>query len=58
VVDSRKCVRLLRLPSLGGENNMSEKVPTGTMNGVTTHVGKSASMCQYQKEAVVIVLQS
>jgi hypothetical protein len=42
VVDSWKCVRLLGLPSLGGERSMSVKVPRGTMNG-TTHVGKSAT---------------
>jgi hypothetical protein len=42
VVDSRKCVKLSRLPSLGGENNMSVKVPRGTMNG-TNHVGKSVT---------------
>jgi hypothetical protein len=42
VADSRTCVRLLRLPSLGSEISMSAKVPKGTMNG-TTHVGESAT---------------
>jgi hypothetical protein len=42
VVDSRKCVRLSGLPSLGGESSMSVKVPRGTMNG-TTHVGENAT---------------
>jgi hypothetical protein len=42
VVDSRTCVRLSGLPSLGGERSMSVKVPKGTMNG-TTHVGESAT---------------
>jgi hypothetical protein len=41
VADYRKCVRLSRFPSLKGENNMSFKVPMGTMNG-KTHVGGSA----------------
>jgi hypothetical protein len=38
----KKCVRLMGLPALEGENNMSVEVPRGTMNG-TTHVGKSAT---------------
>jgi hypothetical protein len=42
VVGSRHYVRLLGLPSLKGENNMSVKMPRGTMNG-TTHVGESAT---------------
>jgi hypothetical protein len=42
VVDSRKCVKLSGILSLGGENTMSVKVPRGTMNG-TNHVGKSAT---------------
>jgi hypothetical protein len=42
VVDSRTCVRLSGLPSLGGESSMSVKVPKGTMNG-TTHVGENAT---------------
>jgi hypothetical protein len=42
VVDSQKCVILSGLPSLKGENNMSVKVPRGTMNG-TTHVGETAT---------------
>jgi hypothetical protein len=43
VVDSRTCVRLSGLPSLGGEISMSVKVPKkGSMNG-TTHVGVSAT---------------
>jgi hypothetical protein len=33
VVDSKKCVRLSGLPSLGGEISMSVKVPRETMNG-------------------------
>jgi hypothetical protein len=46
VFDSRTCVRLTRLPSLGGERNMSVKVPKETMNG-TTHVGENATGRQY-----------
>jgi hypothetical protein len=42
VVDSRTCVRLLGLPALGDENNMSVKVKKGTIIG-TTHVGESAT---------------
>jgi hypothetical protein len=40
MVDSRKCVRLSGLPSLGGGNNMSFKVSRGTVNG-TNHVEES-----------------
>jgi hypothetical protein len=39
---SQKCIRLLGLPSLGGEINMSVKLPRGTMNE-TTHVGESVT---------------
>jgi hypothetical protein len=46
VDDSRACVRLTGLPSLGGERRRSVKVTKGTMNG-TTHVGESATDCQY-----------
>jgi hypothetical protein len=42
VVDSQKCVRLLRLASLGGEISMSVKVPRGMMNG-KMHVGDNAT---------------
>jgi hypothetical protein len=42
VADSRHDVRLSRLPSLKVENNMSVKVPRGTMKG-TNHVGESAT---------------
>jgi hypothetical protein len=35
-------MRLLELPSLGGEISTSVKFPRGTMNG-TTHVGESAN---------------
>jgi hypothetical protein len=42
VVDSQHDVRLSGLPSLKGENDMSVKVPRGTMNE-TTHVGESAT---------------
>jgi hypothetical protein len=39
---SHKCMRLSRLPSLGGEINMSVKFPRGNMNG-KTHVGESTT---------------
>jgi hypothetical protein len=42
VADSRTCVQLSGLPSLGSESSMSAKVPKGTMNG-TTHVGENAT---------------
>jgi hypothetical protein len=42
VVGSQHYVRLLGLPSLKGENNMSVKIPRGSMNE-TTHVGESVT---------------
>jgi hypothetical protein len=42
VVDSQKCVRLSRIPSLRSDINMCVKLTKGTMNG-TTHEGESAT---------------
>jgi hypothetical protein len=42
VANSRTCVRLLGLPSLGGESSMSVKLPKRTMNG-TNPVGENAT---------------